>query len=237
MAIVASVAAAQEPLRFETRHVEEKIAGCGDARKGCAHAELTYVEAVSGPAGVRERINAGIRKFIVSPQGDGVKPTDAPEEFAKDFLRDWKKEEKESRQWLLERSMKVLRAMPPVVSLECDSSEYEGGAHPTGATTFLNFDAATGEVVKLPFILRDGAVPRLTAIAEAHFRKQRQLAPDADLKEAGFSFHDNKFQLNGNFGLTDKVLVFEYIRYEIAPGSMGATRIEIPLAEIRDLLK
>jgi Protein of unknown function (DUF3298) len=61
--------------------------------------------------------------------------------------------------------------------------------------------------------------------------------PSADLKEAGFWFKDGRFQSNENFGLTDKALLFEYNVYEIAPYVMGPTTVEIPLAEIRDLLR
>jgi hypothetical protein len=72
-------------------------------------------------------------------------------------------------------------------------------------------------------------MPRLTQIAETHFREVRKLAPSADLKEAGFDFPDNRFRLNDKYGFAGKSLIFFYNDYEVGPPYMGATEVEIPI--------
>jgi hypothetical protein len=230
-AIFASVVMAAEPLRFEPRHLAQKIPNC--------EAEFTYVEMVDGPALARDRINAAIRDFVVSRPGDDLVLT--PEQYAKHFVTECDQARREANDsflhWSESKSVKVVRASPPLISLEAFSESYYGGVHGSFGTFFLNFDAGTGQRVQFSAILKDGAMPQLTAIAEAYFRKARQLTPTANLKEAGFDFPGGRFQLNGNFGLSEASLFFNYNLSEIGPYSMGETTIEIPLAEVRALLR
>uniref|UniRef100_Q01Y42 DUF3298 domain-containing protein n=1 Tax=Solibacter usitatus (strain Ellin6076) TaxID=234267 RepID=Q01Y42_SOLUE len=226
--VVALLIAAAELPTFESRHIERTIPGCGDVKEGCVHVELTYVELVSGPEDVREKVNAAIRDAIVSRPQDGLKLT--PAEYADHFATDYQKGS-------LSKSVKVSRASPPAISLEYSESSYTGGAHGNFATVYLNFEAATGETLKLASIVKAGSTARLTAIAEAHFRKQRELAPDASLKAAGFWFPEGRFQLSPIFGLSEKELIFQYNLYDVAPYSMGPTTVTIPFSEIRGLLR
>jgi hypothetical protein len=91
--------------------------------------------------------------------------------------------------------------------------------------------------VTLESILTEGALPRLTAITERHFRAKRELGPTADLKEEGFWWKDGRFHLNENYGFGETSLTFFYNQYEVAPYSMGVTEVEIPYAEIAHLLR
>jgi len=110
------------------------------------------------------------------------------------------------------------------------------------ASKYFNFDPVTGEPIKLASILKDGAMARLTAIAEVHFRQARKLTATAKLDEegfggVGFGWPDGRFALNDNYGFGEKALYFFFNDYEIAPHAMGATLVEIPYAEIRDLIR
>ena len=139
--------------------------------------------------------------------------------------------------WSVSKSVKVLRATHPVISLECSDWSDTGGAHGYGNTVYLNFDARSGASVTLSSILKDGSLPRLTTIAEAYFRKMNKLPPTASLAEAGFNFAGDRFKLNDNFGVSEKELFFHFNRYEVAPYYMDETTIAIPLTGIRDLLR
>lgn len=229
--MIAAALTAAEPLRFEPRHIARKIPGC--------EASFEYVEMVSGPAEARERINAAILAAVVARPNDDLNL--APEGFADHFISDCKETPVEERHfgkdWFISKSVKVLRTTPPVVSLELSEESYYGGAHPNGGLIHMNFDALTGEPIKLASIVKDGWMPALTATAEVYFRKAREIGPTANLKDAGFWFQDGRFKLNDNFALTENGLRFEYNVYEIAPRSMGDTSIEIPLIEIRALLR
>lgn len=237
--LVAGTLFAAEPWRFVPRHIDEKVAGCDDPKDGCAHAEFTYVEAVGGPVAARERVNKVIRDYVVSRPGDDLVLT--PAEYAKHFVADYeqvKRQEKDFLQrWTLSKTLKVIRTAPPVLCVEYSEWSYLGGTHGNGGTSYLVFDAVTGARTELTAIVKPGALARLTAIAEAHFRTERKLAPSADLKEAGFWFEDRRFKLNENFGVSEKELRFHYNAYEIGPYTMGETDIAIPFSEIRDLLR
>ncbi len=223
---------------FLPRHIEQKVPGCGDPKDGCVHVDFTYIELDSGPAQVRERINAAIRD-AVSSRPDGFSIT--PESYASQFVEDYQKARRESpnfdQRWTLSKTVKVSRDSPPAISLQYSEWSFTGGAHGNFATTYLNFDAATGEPLKLASIVNPGSMARLTAIAEVHFRKQRELAPDASLKAAGFWFPEGRFQLSPIFGLSEKDLIFQYNIYDVAPYSMGPTTVTIPLTEVRGLLR
>jgi hypothetical protein len=229
-----------QPVRVEERHVEEKLAGCGDEKDGCAHAEFRYVEVEGGPEAARDRINAAIHEYLMSRSSDGRQST--PVQYAKGLLQEYEKARAEGRgpadsRWTLSKTVRVLRDAGPVFSLECESWSFTGGAHPLAGKTYLNFDPATGEKLTLASVLNEGTIPKLRAIAEKHFRTERGVAADADLSEAGFHFPDDRFALNDNYGIGTDSLMFYYAPYEIAPYVYGPTEIRIPFSEFRELLQ
>jgi hypothetical protein len=236
--IVLTPAAAQLPT-FERRHIERMIPGCGDVKDGCVHVEFTYVELVSGPEEVREKVNAAIREAVVSRPSDDLKLT--PVEYADHFVAGYEQVRRETKdfqqRWTLTKTVKVSRAAPPAISLEYSEWSYTGGAHGNFATVYLNFDSVTGAPIHLSDVVKPDSLPRLTAIAEGYFRKQRKLAPDVSLKSAGFWFPEGRFQLSPIFGLSEKELIFEYNVYDVAPYVMGTTTVTIPLTEIWTLLR
>jgi hypothetical protein len=177
---------------------------------------------------VRDRINSAIVASVVE---NGKFP---PGEFVNGFIAGYTPEFP-NQQWYLSKKVSVLRATPPVFSVDCYEESFTGGAHPGHEARYLNFDAATGEPVKLSAILKDGSMPKLTAIAETHFRRERKLGATADLE--GFTFPHGRFELNDNYGFGEDRLVFLFNRYEIAPYYLGEIKIEIPYDEIRDLLR
>jgi hypothetical protein len=221
-ALLASAGAVlAQPIQYAQRHIEKILPGCGDKKDGCYRIVFDYVEIVGGePAAASYRINHAIGDYLGSPDR---------------YFAEY--DDPRGAQWSWEKSVKVLRADPSVISLRCFESSYTGGAHPSTDTTYLNFNAGTGEKLKLSDILRDEAMPQLTRIAEMYFRKKRNLAPDADLEKEGFIFFkDNRFALNDNFGITESALRFTFNAYEVAPYAWGPTEFEIPFSAIRDLL-
>jgi hypothetical protein len=248
VALMTSLGMAAEPLRVENRHVDRKLPGCGDEKDGCYHVEFTYVDVVGGPASPRERINAEIMAVVLfGPEVDNKKASD----MCKSKLLDCKSTPELAAQAeidsaasayrdasSLSRWVKVLRTAAPVLSLECRETETGGGGtRILSYTRYLNFDPVTGEPIKLASILKDGAMARLTAIAEAHFRQERKLDATANLEAEGFTFPGDRFALNDNYGFGEKALLFYFNQGEIAYNYMGPTSVEIPYSEIRDLIR
>ena len=209
-ALLAGQAIAAEPLQVERRQIDRKLPGCGNAKDGCVHVSFDYVEALSGPPAVRAKINSAVIGLLLWRPGNDP-PRSLPD-YAQGFIKDYQESPKlfADQRWFISKTVKVLRATPPVFGLGCWEESYTGGAHPYSATQYLNVDAETGERVTLAAVLNEGSMPRLTQIAEAHFREVRKLAPSADLKEAGSDFPNNQFRLNDNFGFTEKSLIFFY---------------------------
>jgi len=240
----------------ENRHINPKLPGCtdwGQQHTGCVYVEFTYADLVGGPAEARERINGAITAFVTAcwggPEGDlcndrRTQPSNnrefTPESLAQYILHGvgrFQKDHPSAFSSMLSRSVTVLRNAAPVFSLEYRELFYIGGTHPMSSTSYRNFDPGTGEPVKLASILNEGAMTRLTAIAEAHFRQARNLSATAKLDDEGFGFPGGRFALNDNYGFSEKALLFFFNDYENAPHAMGPTPVEIPYAEIRDLIR
>src|ERR1039458_8663615 len=249
-------------LRFENWHIERKVLGCGDQTDGCDHTEYDYVEVLGGPESARARINAAIAACVTDaasatePGSDGAVAAEAAwEDLEKSLtpgatLQDliYARIRKSSLQdfdidsdpqpppffatTTSSVSAEVLRNAAPVFSVECRYS-FSGGVHPMSFSRYFNFDPASGEQVKLASVLKEGAMARLTAVGEVHFRQERKLAATGKLEDQGFGFPDG-FALNDNYGFGEKALFFLFNDNEIAPHFMGPTLVEIPYAEIRN---
>jgi hypothetical protein len=243
-AVGCAVASGADPLRLEPRVLERKSPGCSDQKSPCGYARIEWVEVVSGPREVRDRMNRAILDAVATGPPGKANPEGprraTPAEIAQDFVQEYLKDRHGTTSqlgWSLDGGAQVLRNRAPVLSLEFSSESYAGGAHGSASTWYLNLDFATGKRLALSDVLVEGALPRLTQIAERHFRKERELAPDADLKAEGFWWEDGRFHLNQNFALGEKSLIFFYNQYEITSYAAGPTEIEIPFEEIGELLK
>ena len=229
--LIATLAIAQtlaQPVRTAPRHVSRVVPGCGDPKAGCSSATLDYVEVMSGPAQARGRINAAILAYLAEDKKF------TPVQYANDLNKQYQPVS-DGQQWDVIENVGVPRAAPPVFGVECYREGYVGGAHPIHETKDLNFDSATGDPVKLTLILEDGSMPALTVNAEKYFRKEKELGPNDDL--SGFAFPHGHFELNDNYGIGDKSLLFCFNEYEIDSSMAGPTRLDIPYSEIRDLLR
>lgn len=111
---------------------------------------------------------------------------------------------------------------------------YTGGAHGNVNVSTYMIDVEEKEIVKLEDICSN--IEELEKRAEVIFRREYEIAPDANLGEEGFWFQDNQFHLNRNFSFENETLVFVFNQYEIAPYSMGLFYIEIPFSTIKDIL-
>jgi len=234
---LAALAAAQAPLRYESRRIEKKIPRC------VVSFEYPEIMSAASPQ-VRDRINAGILEVLLRstdwpPSSSGVPSLDAYAKTFLDYCEQFHKssDESEDRDLYERKIVKFFRSTPPFFSFQCVAEIDAGGVHPYGTTFYINFESNTGKPVKLIDILRPGAVTRLASVAEAHFRADHKLSATASPSEAGFNFPSDQFKLSDNYGIGDKALVFHFNTYEIAAGAMGDTEIEIPYIDMRQLLK
>jgi hypothetical protein len=74
-------------------------------------------------------------------------------------------------------------------------------------------------------------------IALVYFKKDNQLSAEMDLIDQGYDFSDEDFKVNENFDITTESFYWQYNSYEIAPYSMGAPSVKVPMKELEKYLK
>jgi hypothetical protein len=120
------------------------------------------------------------------------------------------------------------------VQVKRNSYQFTGGAHGNSYVSNNLFSKETGEQLNLKDFISD--IPKLTKIAEKYFRQTVEIKATDDLEEQGFWFTKG-FELNGNFYFENNKMIFVYNQYEIGPYSMGIIFVEIPVREIKSLIK
>ena len=224
---------------FTMKTQEKTYEDCVAGTEGCTYVRLDYPVLTEVPAGaepVAESSSEAIRDFVFRPlkeRAEGEPPVKLVDEFIDDFSAFKEAEPRAaSGVWYLERKAFVLSNTESVLSLSLCERTYTGGAHGNETFHFESFDGRTGAPLTLDDVVAPGKRSELEALAEAAFRERHELAPDADLAEAGFSFEEGRFALTENFAITAEGLVFYYNSYEVAPYAFGATEIELGWDEL-----
>lgn len=99
-------------------------------------------------------------------------------------------------------------------------------AHGNHATRFVNFCLSDGKIISLSDLFK----PDYKNILESLIREQ--------LKNGGYDLllPLDQIGIAPQFGLTAKGIIFSYDPYQIAPYSEGTIQVEIPTAELLDIL-
>lgn len=229
-------------IQYQMVHFTRSYPGCGPrGKEQCLSVQVDYPAIVSAPTpAVQSQINTTVQQHLFAAE-DGTPGPTSGEALAVDLEDSYRALQRHSPDyrtpWFDHRNAAVLLNNVNVFSVQMRTEQFTGGAHPNSYRVYLNFRPQTGELLNLGTILKEGGGAQLTAIAEKHFREVRKLAPDADLRKAGFDFKDGKFVLTENFGLTPDALLFYYNNYDIAAYYFGPTEVKIPYSEIRDLLR
>ncbi len=107
-----------------------------------------------------------------------------------------------------------------------------GGAHGTQATKVFIFDTTTGQILPKNelFVNFKG----FKNYAETEFRKQLNVS--GSLKDSGFNFENNQFQLPKNFYQTNTEWILHYNPNEIATFGQGAIQIKLSNNDVERFL-
>jgi hypothetical protein len=130
----------------------------------------------------------------------------------------------------------VVRQDSSVLTLQLDGYTYQGGAHGSAITSFINWNTKTKKNITLGDIMINGYPDKLTKIADTIFRKQEKLSSTASLSKDYF-FKNGQFALNDNYSITPLGIRFLYNEYEIKPYAAGQTDLFIPYVKIKSLLR
>lgn len=229
-------------IQYQMVHFTKSYPGCGPrGREQCLSVQVDYPAIVAAPtAAAQSQINTTLQEHLFQAEDGTPGPTsgDALAVELEQGYRDLQRRFPEYRTpWFDHRSASVLLNNVATFSVQLRIDQFTGGAHPNSYRVYLNLRPQTGELLDLNAVMKEGAMPQLAGLAEKHFREVRKLAPDADLKQAGFEFKDDRFALTENFGMTPDALVLYYNNYDIAAYYFGPTEVKIPYSEIRDLVK
>lgn len=230
-------------LPYEIREVRKIEGDCQSPDAPCVILSVLYPIVGSGSELAQEKINDYIENLVADKMqrytSEQIVETNNLDSIGEAFIARFNQtindfpEYKQHWSYNLEGSITYDSA--DIITIEFNLFTYTGGAHPNAEVIYDSFDAQSGERLKLEDLVTDP--DKLFDLAEEKFRKQKELSPEADLNEAGYSFEDNQFTLNNNFGVLEKGIIFYFNDYEIAAYAMGPTEILVTYTELGDLLK
>jgi len=232
----------ENPLKFEVVTYQKQSEGFDSLRDdNCAKIKIEFPQILSFENGlVKEKINNSISDLFAQDILGGNKSNDFETQM-NSFIEEYESLIKEFpdayQSWFIEITGEVKLNKGNIFSIDYMEYSFTGGAHPNTFVTFRNFNLLDGEEIVLDQIISTDEQSELTKIAEAEFRKLKELTSDADLGQAGFWFENNKFYLNDNFLITDSSLVFYYNNYEITAYAFGPTELTIPYSKIKPLIR
>ena len=231
----------ENDLKYELVTFQKQTEGCDGIRDdNCAKIKIEFPQITSLENKlVKEKINKSISDLFSQDVLGGTK-SDYMETMMSAFIEEYEaftKEFPDSYQsWFIERTGEVKMNRENIFSIDFLDFSFTGGAHPNTFVAFRNYNVSNGEEIGLDEIISANKLDELTTIAEAEFRKLKELTSEADLGQAGFWFENNKFYLNENFLITDSSLVFYYNNYEITAYAFGPTELILPYSKIKSLI-
>ena len=228
-------------ITYHDSTIVERNEGCDptDDESVCCVVELEIPVFEGGNEDVVGKLNRRTRGYFVSLLGsntdDDVATIPSIKDAASMLMDEFTEFQSEfpmsSVGWEVRGGASVL-TLDSLLCLRFDSYSYLGGAHGIYAEEFDVIDVNTGDSVNVLELISDKE--SFMSQAEAAFRDVANIAPDQDDYAAeGYWFEDNKYSLPENIGVTADSIVLYYNVYEIAPYSMGPTRVALP----RTLLK
>jgi len=229
-------------VNYELKKIDEQKGPCAADGKGekCLSIEIQYPVIDSGAsAKVIDSINKQIQHDIlnyafISEPKDDFKLLIA--EMSQEYERILNENEDYTSGWLLEISSDIIHQDSSFISTATTIFTFTGGAHPNSMQVYRSYDLTTGKVLELSDILMEGYEEELNKLAEIEFRMDKKIPPSEPLNEQGYFFENGQFQLNTNFAIMNKSLLFYYNAYEIGPYSMGPTELELKLTDYVNLI-
>jgi len=208
---------------------------------------VKYPKLVGGDEAVISKINAQIEQMVKDQtfsMDDTVQTTKTGsiESLAKGFIKEFEDLAAENDDmplmgWDYEGSGDTLLISPKVISIYYQVYSFTGGAHGNSNITYLNFNAQTGDLLKLTDMVSDTTA--LKKIAELKFEKtQKAFAKDNDFEYSKEDyFWGNPFFLPANIAITKNGLQFLYNPYEAAAYALGTISFELTWQELGDIAK
>ena len=121
--------------------------------------------------------------------------------------------------------------------------EYTGGAHPNTTIQWVNINANTGKELKKSDVFIEGSDKKIIQLITDHLIAEANKKLETDTITSIDGLRENGILLNVDlyvpdfFLITEEGISFLFNRYEIAPYVVGDFQLNIPYAEIENLMK
>jgi len=211
-------------------------------KTSCPELDIEYLT-VGGSTNASEKINAEIKDFVIQSLYIGEEESGSTaltvEQAMKDFIKLYRTHSAEfpnlSAEYFAEITVLQNFNSKNLLSIRCRNYLYTGGAHGFGSVTYKNFDPKTGTPLYYEDLFED--VSAFEKFAEIKFRKQNEVPATGNINATGFWFDNDAFYLPETFGVSKEFVTLQYNQYEIASYAAGPIVVEVPIADVRDLLK
>lgn len=205
----------------------------------CATVTFSYPQLSSdAKPELAEQLNSFIlQQMVDNPDTGSAEAATTPQQFAEAFINEYQQTPNPFNSWELERSLKIAFVTQDALTLLFEEYGYTGGAHPFSGSRYSMLSLADASQIILPDLLNPGYETALNVAAEKIFRQARNLKEEETLEEQGFSFPNNVFSVNDNFGILKEGLDFIFNPYEIAPYALGPTQFLVPYEDIQELIR
>jgi hypothetical protein len=136
--------------------------------------------------------------------------------------------------WKKIKEIRILHNEHDILSFECFSYGFTGGAHGLSVSKFRVIDLQDGHIVSLAEIFRPDYDNDLRDILNAAARKKYNLESGQSLVDAGF--FSESIDTGPNYYITKDGMGFYYNQYEVAPFALGPIDIFINYAQLKRIL-
>lgn len=225
----------RDTLHYQYQTFKQRAPDCGNKPdSGCTVIKIKYPVFAGQPV-----LNDTVKHRAATLFDVYNSPDTSFKSFAGKFIKAYQQDmvNRNTRMiYTLQTTATVVRQDSALLALELSGYDFQGGAHGSSLTMFINWNTKAQKYIALSDLLADGSRVKLDSVAEKIFRTEEKLGPAEPLK-TNYFFAKDKFALPDNFQITPTGLRFLYNEYEIKPYAAGKTELFIPYTQIESLLK
>ncbi|QIE60051.1 DUF3298 and DUF4163 domain-containing protein [Rasiella rasia] len=208
----------------------------------CPDIDMEYFE-VGGAEKATSAVNADIKNFVIQSLYIGEEEAGSNastiEQAMEDFISMYRTHSAEfpdlSAEYFAEITVLPIYNSKDILSVSFRNYLYTGGAHGYGAVNYKNYHPKTGDALYYEDLFND--VDAFSKLAEAAFRTSYEIPKNGSINATGFWFEDDAFYLPETVGVSKEFIMLHYNQYEIAPYAAGPITVDIPISDVKDLLK
>ncbi len=222
-----------EVIDYEMKDILEQDTSCKKDVLKCTHIRVEYPEFYGKNSVIPNRLTHDLITYLMYDNDLGTSRSNDLRLVAKDFMTDFYNFKKSfpssSLIWYFKLKSYPVYEQDSILCFAFESDLYRGGAHDLPGKYFITVNRYTGKKI-WPLSL----VPNIESfkeISEEAFRKEKNIKPGENLKDAGYKFDQGNFKLPANIGICDSGFILRYNVYEIAPYSEGSTEFIIPFSK------